>query len=325
MVDRPPGGQPEGPPDGALDTSPDADPPEDGEVWELRRPGGVTLRYLRSGPDDAAAPSLLILDGIGCSGWAFRRIIPRLAERRRVVHLHYRGHGRSPDPPRPWRIGMTDFADDAAAVCEHAGLGPVVVVGFSMGFQVALELFRRHRSRIVGLVSLAGPSGRVLRNFQGTQAFGQALPLVRAAFRVASDLTLKAWRRLVPSPLARDLSRFLQTNTDRLAAADLEFYTRQLAAMNPELFFAILAAADRHSAADVLPTIDVPTLVVAGARDSFVPLGTLRELAFAIPHVRWKVLPAATHALPAEYPGEMTALIRDFVDDVVAPRLAGRG
>ena len=171
MVDRQPGGQADGPTVGP------PEPADDGEVWELRRPGGVSLRYLRSGPDDAEAPSILILDGIGCSGWAFRRIIPRLAERRRVVHLHYRGHGRSPDPPRPWRIRMTDFADDAAAACEHAGLGPVVVVGFSMGFQVALELFRRHRSRIVGLVSLAGPSGRVLRNFQGTQAFGQALPL----------------------------------------------------------------------------------------------------------------------------------------------------
>ncbi|MEZ4451707.1 MAG: alpha/beta hydrolase [Nannocystaceae bacterium] len=310
--------QPDGPPPGPAPTHED-------DFWQLRRPDGVVLYYRRCGPDDAVEPSILILDGIGCSGWAFRKILPRLAERRRVVHLHYRGHGRSPDPPRPWRIGMTDFADDAAAVCEHAGLGPVVVVGFSMGFQVALELYRRHRSRIVGLLSLAGPSGRVLRNFQGTQAFGQALPLIRATARIASDLTLKAWRRLVPHPLARDLSRLLQTNTDRLAAADLEFYTRQLAEMNPELFFSILAEADRHSAADVLRTIEVPTLVVAGARDSFVPLETMRELAFTIPHVHWKVLAEATHALPAEYPEEMTALIQGFVDGVVAPWLQGRG
>ena len=50
----------------------------------------------------------------------------------------------------------------------------------------------------------------------------------------------------------------------------------------------------------------VPTLVVAGGRDTFIPPHSLRRLSEAVPNSRWQLFPAATHALPAEYPGEVT-------------------
>ncbi|MBA3547761.1 MAG: alpha/beta hydrolase [Nannocystis sp.] len=292
----------------------------------LRREDGASLRLFSFGPRDARAPALLILDGIGCNGWAFERSLPQLSERRRVVLMHYRGTGQSPDPPRPWRLSMPVLADDAAAACEHLGLSSVVAVGFSMGFPVALELYRRHRHLVAGLVSLAGPSGRVLANFQGTQAFGRLLPLALATTRIAHDLTTKIWRKVLPSPLSRAIGlRSGQVNADRIEAADLELYMRGIAAMNPELFVAMLDEAHRHSAADVLPSIAVPSLVVAGARDNFIPLSTMRTLAFAIPRVQWKVYPDATHALPAEYPLEIARELLEFVDGSVAPFLAARG
>jgi pimeloyl-ACP methyl ester carboxylesterase len=300
----------------AGDPAADAPGVPGGERRWIRRDDGASICYQAFGARDSARAPLLILDGIGCSGWAFRRIIPALAEDRRVVLLHYRGHGLSVDPPRPWRLSMPTLADDAAAALEHDRLDRAVVVGFSMGFPVALELFRRHRRCVSALVSLAGPSGRVLRTFQGTQAFGHVLPFVRATTRFARDLTLKAWRAVVPSNLTLGLGLNFQVNLDRIAVDDFEFYTRHLAEMNPELFVAMLEEADRHSAADILDAIDVPMMVVAGARDTFVPLKTMRDLAFAVPQVRWKVLDQATHALPAEYPTEMTELLARFADDL---------
>lgn len=289
----------------------------------LRRDDGASLRLFSYGPRDAPGPAILILDGIGCAGWAFERSLPTLSENRRVVLMHYRGHGQSPDPPRPWQLSIPVLADDAAAALEHLGIQSAVVVGFSMGFPVALELYRRHRHLVAGLVSLAGPSGRVLTSFQGTQAFGRLLPLVRATTRIAHDLTNRVWRKVLPSPLSREISlRSGQVNADRIEAADLELYMRGIAAMNPELFLMLLDEAHRHSAADVLPTIAVPTLVVAGARDNFVPLATMRALAFSIPRVQWKVYADATHALPAEYPLEIAREILEFVDGTVAPFLA---
>ncbi|MEM9459501.1 MAG: alpha/beta hydrolase [Myxococcota bacterium] len=263
--------------------------------------------------------AILILDGIGCSGWAFRRIIPRLAENNRVLLMHYRGHGRSPDPPRPWHLSMPDLADDAAAVLEARGVGSAVVLGFSMGFQVALEVYRRHRHQVAGLVDLAGPSGRAMATFQGTDVFGHVLPLARTAMRHAQDLTRRLWRGLVPTTWIQDLGALTrQINFERLRDEDFEIYLDQMAAMNPELFFEMLAEASRHTAEDLLPDIQVPTLVIAGAHDRFVPLPTLRSIAFAIPQAQWVVIEDGTHALPAEYAEEISDRLQQFMRAVPA-------
>ena len=284
-------------------------------------------------PDPAAA-TILILDGIGCSGWAFRRIIPALAQHHRVVLMHYRGHGRSPNPPRPWHLGISDCADDAAAVIDqicsdkiHSSKvisnkvhsNKVIVIGFSMGFQVALELYRRHRSKVAALISLAGPAGRVLSTFQGTGVFAQGLPLLRAAMRHAHDLTERVWRKVLPSQWVLDVGLATQINAGRIDAEDFTFYLNQMAAMNPELFFELLQHAARHCADDLLPRVDIPTMVMAGAKDTFVPLPTMRRVAFAIPQAQWIVLDEASHALPAEFPEEVTRRVLAFVDDLPAP------
>lgn len=278
------------------------------------RPDGATLCVQEWGNRDA--PAILILDGIGCSGWAFRRIIPVLAERRRVVLMHYRGHGRSPAPPRPWNLGLHDLADDADACLDALGIRKAIVVGFSMGFQVALELYKRHRDRVSGLVSLAGPSGRVLAQFQGTDVFGHVLPLILAATRQASDLTLRIWRSVLPNPTLLRLGMQLQLNTERIEVADIEFYLDQMARMSPELFMELLQEAARHCSDDVLPRIRVPTLVIAGGMDRFVPLPTMRKVAFSIPGAQWVVLPEASHALPAEYPHEIAKHLLRFAESV---------
>jgi 3-oxoadipate enol-lactonase len=234
--------------------------------------------------------------------------------------MHYRGHGESPTPPRPWRLGLETLADDADALCAEAGFRRVVVVGFSMGFQVALELYRRHRTRVAGLVSLAGPAGRVLDNFQGTDAFGLVLPVLAATSRLSRQLSQRVWKRLLPSQWPVTLGfRTGQVNVDRLDPKDLELYLRQLAELPPDLFLSLLEQAHRHCALDVVPNIRVPSLVIAGGRDGFVPPDVMRDLAFSIPGAQWELIESASHALPAEYPDELAARIGSFLSSMPKP------
>lgn len=211
---------------------------------------------------------------------------------------------------------MHVLADDAAALCERAGIEGALVVGFSMGFQVSLELYRRHPSLVGGLVAVAGPSGRVLEQFKGTDIFGQALPFVLASTRLAGRFSQRLWQRLLPSQLSREIGVRTAVNYDRLAASDFDVYMRQLSKVNPELFVHMLEQAHRHSAADVLPNVRVPAMVIAGGQDNFIPLNVMRELAFAIPGARWEVIPEATHALPAEFPADIVRRIQGMADEI---------
>lgn len=291
-------------------------PPTHGDFF-VERDDGASVYVRVTG--EPTAPAILILDGIGCSGWAFRRIVPVLAEHHRVAVMHYRGHGRSPNPPRPWQLGMHDLADDAAAALEALHVDAALVVGFSMGFQVGLELYKRHRARVCGLVSLAGPSGRALAQFQGTDAFAHVLPLVVAATRHAQDLSLRVWRRLLPSKLLQIIGLHTQLNPARIELADFEFYLTQMAAMSPELFMQMLQEAARHCTDDLLDQIRVPALIVAGQNDRFVPIEIMRETAFAIPGAQWVVIPDASHALPAEFSDEIAEHLCRFAATVFGP------
>lgn len=286
------------------------------ERWVEGSGGAQSWARLTRCPRDATTTPILILDGIGCSGWAFRRIVPELAATHDVLQVHYRGHGRSPEPPRPWQLSMPELADDAAAALATFELDRAIVVGFSMGFQVAVELYRRHRPRVAGLVSLAGPAGRALAQFQGTDVFAQLLPLVRAASRRAQDLTLKLWRTILPSRWLPLVGLHTQLNPMRIEIADLEFYLSQMAAMSPELFLDMLGEATRHVGDDILPMVRVPSLVVAGAHDKFVPVEVLRKIAFTMPTAQWMVVDDGSHALPAEFSLEIAERLRSFAAEV---------
>lgn len=299
----------------------DSAPPSAGVRAEserfLDRPDGASLCIQAWG--DRGAPTILILDGIGCTGWAFRKILPVLRDDFRILLMHYRGHGRSPNPPRPWHLGLDVFADDAEATLRSEGADSAVILGFSMGFQVALELYKRHRTRVAGMISIAGPSGRAVAQFQGTDLVGHALPFLRAATRHASDLTVRLWKTLVPNPTLRRLGMGSQLNLDRIDVEDIDFYLSQISKMSPELFLEVLQQAARHSTEDVMPRVRVPSLIMAGGKDTFIPLATMRDVAFAIPGAQWVVIPEASHALPAEYPEDVAEHIRRFSTDVLSP------
>ena len=66
--------------------------------------------------------------------------------------------------------------------------------------------------------------------------------------------------------------------------------------------------------------VRVPALIMAGGQDRFIPLATMREVAFTIPGAQWVVVPDASHALPAEYPEDVTEHVRRFASSVLPTR-----
>ena len=64
-------------------------------------------------------PALILIDGIGCDGFAWRYLAPRLGTERRVLHCHFRGHGRSGPPLDPARLSVENLAEDLRRVCDY--------------------------------------------------------------------------------------------------------------------------------------------------------------------------------------------------------------
>lgn len=97
-----------------------------------------------------AGPTVVLLHGNGEDLTSLAPVAALLAAHARVLSVDSRGHGRSPRGDGPLTIAR--MADDVAAVLAAEATGPVDVVGFSDGGNVALMLALRHPELVRALV-----------------------------------------------------------------------------------------------------------------------------------------------------------------------------
>ena len=117
-------------------------------VERLRR-DGVALAYAEAG---SGAPPLLL---VHCWCGDHTHLAPQFdyfGRTHRVVAVDLRGHGASDKPMQEYTVA--GFADDLAWLCDQLGVVKPVVVGHSMGGNVAFELARRHPDLPAAVVAL---------------------------------------------------------------------------------------------------------------------------------------------------------------------------
>lgn len=289
-------------------------------------PDGTRLFYGVRGPRSDALthpacppPTFVLTDGIGCDGFAWKYLQPHLAERHRVVHWHYRAHGRSALPEDPARIDIAAHARDLIAVMDAAGVERAILVGHSMGTQVSLETYRLAPDRVLGLALLCGSYGKITTTFHGSDVLKQVLPSIIDIVERNQGLARALWGRIPPG-LAFKVAQ-LSREVDRLAIREEDFrwYMEHVATMEPGIFFAMLRLAGEHTAEDVLEHIHVPSLVLAAERDTFTPPRLAEHMAQAIPGGEFFLLRGASHAAPVEQP----VAVERRIDRWLAEHFAG--
>jgi pimeloyl-ACP methyl ester carboxylesterase len=255
---------------------------------------GIRIAYTRAG----SGPPLVMLHGAPCDGRTWRWMIPDLSRDHTVIAWDAPGFGESSDIDDSWRAQQ--FADALAAFVAALGLERPHVVGHSFGTMVALSLFQYHPVVPASLVLAGGYAGwagslpphevaRRLQMFLGMAELGDA-------FDPKSYPGL--FSELIPA--------------DRDAA---------LATMMRENIRPATVRAAGHIGAEtdlrpVLPTVDIPTLVLHGEADARSPLTNAEALHAAIATSQLVVLPKLGHACVVEEPEACAAAIRRFVSTV---------
>ncbi len=272
---------------------------------------GSPLFYESWGERGSALP-VLLCDGIGCDGYVWRYLRKDLTGRF-GLHPHYRGHGRTAPPRDAARVTIEDLADDIACVLDDALVDRAVLIGHSMGVQVALETLRRHRGRVGGLVLVCGASSHPLKTFRGSAQLEDLLPIVQKWIHRVPGVINRLTRAVLPTRLAYEVASRLEIRRELVEPRDFMPYLEGMSRIDARLFVAMLSSAGQHSADELLPEIDVPVLVVAGGRDGFTPPDRSRAMAAAIPQAELLEIPNASHTAPIERPGLVDWTIRDFL------------
>ena len=283
----------------------------------LRTDDDEPLTYAIHG--GGAATPILTAHGLVSSDQHWRAFVPHFAARRAVVSWDYRGHGGLPAPRTPAAISVARFADDGAAVWRAAAQPPAIVAGLSFGVQVALELWRRHPAAVRALVLICGTPGHPLDRLSAAPGLRRA---AAGAMRWLGAHPALAARLLAPlrAPLgvrvARELA-YLSGGAHRAQCPVdvLEGLFAHVASLDPAVIAAVTAAYFEHDAADVLASIAVPTLIIAGDRDQLTPVAIAERMHRTITGSRLVVFPGHSHLVQVERPADVHAAIDGFLAD----------
>ncbi len=281
----------------------------------VRSSDGVQLFYRVIGEGE---PALVCCNGVGVSTFFWRYVVERFAPRHKVVVWDYRGHGRSQSVSSGFDLSMEQSARDLRAVCEAVGVEKPILLGHSMGAQVALEHYRRFPRHTAGLVSILGTFGQPLHTF-GNLNFSRTLFDVVLSAALGSrgrSIDRFLWRPLTSLPFAVALARLLGVvHAERCSPEDLRPYLAHLEEIGAPMFFSMVLELGEHTAWDVLPSLKIPTLIIAGGKDGFCPPHLSRKAASLIPHCDYEMYETATHAGIVEFPAEINERLDRFLEE----------
>ena len=216
----------------------------------------------------------------------------------RVVAPDLPGFGRSDVPADRSAYSIDGYADLVAGLVGELGLGPVVLVGLSMGGYIALAVARRHPEVLAGLVL----------------ADTRADPDTPAGRQTRSDQQALVEERGDVTPLVDGLLiRILAEAGPRHAEVGALLGDMMRSTAPAGWIGALEAMKQRRDQTALLPSISVPTLVVVGEADALAPVDVAEAMAKAIPNARLEIVPDAGHVANLENPDVFNRVFSEFL------------
>lgn len=284
------------------------------EARRLVLSDGTDVAYWVRGRRAADAPTMVLTNGLTTSLHFWSHLLPRWERSHRVLAWDLPGHGIS-SPARSARsASFGELADVVVRVMDAAGTSSAVQVGWSTGCQVVLETYRRHPDRCRGLVLLLGSAGRVLSTAELPLSGDTIERLVRLLPASVFGATARGLARVAHAPGGRLLPRALGLIGSGTSRADAASITEHLLRVDMPTVQAMIGSAQTHSAWDVLASVEVPTLIVAGDRDPFAPAGSVGvEMRARCPAAELVRLPEGTHTALFDHAQEIDAAVEGFL------------
>ena len=251
---------------------------------------GLRIAYERAGD----GPPLVLLHGVLGDSRNWRRQASDLSDEFTVIAWDAPGCGRSSDPEPP--CGMADWADALAALLDALDLEPAHMLGLSWGGTLALELYRRRPARVASLILADTYAG-----WRGS------LPAE------VCDARVQAAREEARMPAAEVAARWLPTLLPASAAPEVvDELAAIMADARPPMLGLMAEAMGSTDQRDLLPRIDVPTLLLWGADDARSSLDVAEQFRAAVPGAKLIVIPDAGHMTNMEQPERFNAEVRAF-------------
>ncbi|MEO8875444.1 MAG: alpha/beta hydrolase [Polyangiaceae bacterium] len=277
---------------------------------------GTPITYEVAGEGKRA---VLLANGLGGRLYVWEPLIADLWHDYKLLTWDYRGLFDLSDVDAG-KLSLHHHVQDALAILRAEKIERVVLVGWSMGVQVSLDLAAHEPDLIAGLVLLNGTYGHVLQT--GFQPFF-AIPFLPK--RLHSVIEFLRDRPEITKVLTK-LARFTELPTVALMSITagpknaltvrplLRRYFDEVLGPSFPNYLRLFQELDAHSVYHLLPDITAPALIVSGWLDMLTPAFQSFEIARRLPNAEHLALKRASHFALRERPEIVVPRVRTFLE-----------
>jgi len=252
---------------------------------------GLRTFYERRG----AGQPLVLLHGILVDWRSWERQVDGLRHDFDVIVPDLPGCGGSDDPPESYRT--SDYGGWLVALLEALGSGPAHVGGLSWGGMLAIEICRQRPDLVRSLI-LTGTYAGWKGSLPPETVDARLNQCLLESEMAAADF-VPGW---LPGLLTPDAPSSLR---DEVAA--------MMAGFHPSGYRTMAHSVAETDLRDVLPKIEVPTLLIWGEEDRRSSVSIANAFHDAIPDSTLVLIPKSGHLSSIETPGQFNSAIRDFL------------
>ena len=277
---------------------------------------GLDIWYESISPENQSKGTVLLNIGMGASAldWPIKFVREFVDSGYQVIRYDQRGTGMSDwvadwDKKNPY--SLADMAGDAVAVLDALEIDKAHIVGLSMGGMIAQEIAINHPDRVKSL-TLMMTTGH---------AIDPELPGLSSSYFISSMVkiipSLKyrivgGEKNLIKGRIAKTISGLGYEELDIREIAEVVLYD-----LRKRKGFNIRGVLQHRKAVEVSPsrydklkTIDIPTLVIHGTDDQFMPIEHGMKLVELIPNARSIWMDGVGHVFP--FPN-MSKLMKNII------------
>lgn len=271
---------------------------------------GLTLHLRDEGPRNG--PVIVLLHGLSADTHLWDRWAVPLTQQYRVVSYDQIGHGLTGTDPRG------DYSRDAQLarleeLVDRLALKRFVLVGSSMGGDLALAYAIKHGDRVQGLAVLDPGGVPVTDTAKGNIGF--TLAATPGISWLAERITPRA---LIAKSVHQTLA-----NQAAVSDAMIDRYWEMLRYPGNRAAMMTKMALPRPAhTAQQLAALRMPVLVLWGERDALVPVSAGRFLGQTVPGARLVIYPGIGHLPMEEIPERSLADFTKWLEPIAQPSRA---
>lgn len=248
------------------------------------------IRYLQEGTSKKV---MVLIHGLGASAERWEEVLPHFKKKFTVIVPDLIGFGKSDKPNVDYTVEF--FAQFVDSFLKKLGIKEAVIVGSSLGGQIAIEYCWQHQTSVHKLV-LVSPSG----------ATRQSTPALNAYVTAA----------LYPDyETAKNAFEIMTGNNKQVSEKTIHGFVQRMQMPNAKFAFlsTLLGLKNAPELTPKLEILQVPTLVIWGSLDPVIPVQYAEYFVKKIRDCRFYQMEGCGHTPYVEDPENFVKIVMDFL------------